>query len=46
MTEEIPILMEEKKTDKAIRDVIFRTDKGRKENQSRVRDTVTKGRLF
>lgn len=39
MTGEIPTLTEEKKTDKAIRNVIFRIDR------CRVRDRVTEGRL-
>lgn len=46
MTGEIPHLTEEDKTDKAIRDVIFWTDKCCKANQSRVWDRVTRGRLF
>lgn len=46
MTGEIPILTEEEKTDKALSDVIFRTDKCCKENQSRLWDRVTKGRQF
>lgn len=37
--------MEEEKT-KAVSDVIFRTDKCCKENQSKLWDRVTKGRLF
>lgn len=46
MTGESPVLMEEEKTDKAVSNVIFGTDKCCKENQSRVGDRGTEGRLF
>lgn len=46
MTGESPVLIEEEKTDKAVSNVIFGTDKCCKENQSRVGDRGTEGRLF